>query len=118
MYGSADAHLVYGFNMNDYNTLFDYDWLYENFPVVECYGKDIVRCYLGEAVYGITCKIDVETGKISEISEPNKTMIHTLYYKYIEYIRTKNSGNIDRIKLGYHLVVSGWDETEHKMIRL
>lgn len=119
MYGCANGYLVYGFNMNDYNTLFDYNWLYENFPVVACYAKYIIRCCLGEAVYGIMCKMDTETGKIQDLSQTEKIMIDTLYYKYIEYIRNNNlCNNENKIILGYHIVVTGWDTTEHTSIRL
>ena len=117
MHGCANACIVYGFNLGTRNLKFDADWLDENYPGVDLYAHDIVRNYLGEPVYGFSCDSDIYTGVISKPSEEQKQMIQNLFHKYMEYMK-QNDENTDKIKLGYHVVVYGWDEEVHKEITL
>lgn len=122
MYGCGDACLVYGFNLNTRDIKFDDDWLYKNYPDIECYARDIVRNYLGEAIYGVRCDIDLLTGKVTGPEEKQEKMVVELYYKYLKYynkhdIRKYGKGAQD-VKLGYHLAVIGWDEEEHAVVNL
>ena len=118
MYGEAYPSIVYGFNMGNRDLIFDEVWLYKNFEDIECFAVDIVRNHLGEAIYGIQCYINIETGIVNGPIENNKDTIKKLYDKYIDYLRiTYKSQNYD-VKLGYHLAVRGWDEQEHETIIL
>ena len=118
MYGCGDACVVYGFNFGDRNSKFDSDWLYENYPKVECYAVDIVRNYLGEPIYGVVCDFDRNTGQAIGPSNKEKEIVKSLYNKYIQYLKEKNISILDNVELGYHLAVYGWDEEEHKIITL
>lgn len=115
MYGCSDAFLVYGFNIGGREYIIDYDYLYEVFPGISEYATDVIRNYLGEAIYGISCELDNETGQ-AIISDDKKVKVKSLYNKYVEYLGKKLSQKdfekkIKDIHLCFHLAVSGDYET-------
>ena len=118
MFGQAFPCLVYGFNLNNRSIKLDDDWLASNYPMIECYAIDIVRNYLGEAVYGIQCDIDTDTGLVTGPNEEEMQIIKELYNKYLTFYRNYQERDIENVKLGYHLAVLGWDEEEHELINL
>lgn len=107
MYGCSNAVLVYGFNMGNREYIIDSDYVDNMYPGVSLFAEDIVRHYLGEAVYGVCCNLNNETGEISVLDE-DKQMVIKLYEKYVEYVK----GNYGErmlldVTLGFRLVVSG-----------
>lgn len=118
MYGCADPVIVYGFNIGNRMSKFSNDWLSKNYPDVECYALDIVRCYLGEPVYGVCCTMDLSTGHITAPSEKEMETIKNLYDKYTEYMWENCKYRTGPIELGYHLALYGWDEEDHEDITL
>jgi len=119
MYGQSSPCLIYGFNLNERNIKIDASWLENNYPSISCVASDIVKNYLGEAIYGIHCELDTITGKVTEPTEQEKQMVRELYNKYILYYK-KNIGQkyINEVQLGYHLAVYGWDDEDHEEIYL
>ena len=121
MYGCSDAVLVYGFNMGNREYIIDYNYLADVFPGISQYANDVVRNYLGEAIYGISCGLNRETGQ-SIISDDDKQKVKQLYNKYIEYVKTNfdltYQERIKDIRFGFHLAVSGDYETCQKYIIL
>jgi hypothetical protein len=124
MYGCADPCLVYGFNLNHYNIKINKNWLYDNYPFIQCYGMSIVRNYLSEPIYGFQCHLEVLTGKVrydeeDTSFEEKEKVIRELYNKYVEYYKKCfNAKDVKNIQLGYHLAVTGWDSEEHVSIDL
>ncbi len=125
MYGCFDPNLVYGFNIGDRQHIIDPDYLEEDFPdILQC-ATDVVKHHLGEAVYGITCSLNPENGKVDIIDYNLEKVdkVNKLYEKYIEYLKTKMpecimNNRLKKIKLGYHLVVLGDYELCHEKIML
>ena len=120
MHGCSDACLVYGFNMGDSRYVFDNYYLNKDYPNVSEFAKNVVRNYLCEAVYGISCEIDKETGQ-AIIRDEEKEQVKKLYEKYVEYLREELSEKnfaikISKIQLCFHLVVSGDYERCHELI--
>ena len=110
MHGCSNAYLVYGFNMGDREYIIDCDYLESEFPDIYQYALDVVKNYLGEAIYGISCGLNDKTGQVF-ISDEDKEQVNELYNKYIEYVKTNFDLTykklIKKIKLGFHLAVSG-----------
>ncbi len=61
MYSCYDAYLVFGV-MDDRDMYLEPNWLEENFPSLSTYASDVVRNYMGNAVYGIQAHLDEKTG--------------------------------------------------------
>ena len=112
MFGCFDSYLVYGFKEGNRDESIDYDWLYDNWPYINKYAIDVVRCYLGEAAYGIACKID-DTGKIN-ISEEDKKTVELFYKEVKEY--KKNNDNLS--ELGFFTAMTGDYSSEHDIYTL
>lgn len=122
MHGCSDAVLVYGFNIGNRNFIIDYDYLADVFPDISQYAGDVVRNYLGEAIYGISCEINKNTGQ-AIISDENKEKVKKLYDKYIEYLnkhmtQKELKKKKKEIQLCFCLAVSGDYETCQKSIIL
>lgn len=118
MYGQAFPCLVYGFNLNASSIKLDEDWIASKYPLIQCYASDIVRNYLGEPVYGVQCEFDTYTGVIVPPNEEETQMIKELYEKYLEYYEQRFGQGGDRVNLGYHVALLGWDEEDHDVIVL
>ena len=86
MHGCSNAYLVYGFNMGDREYIIDCDYLESEFPDIYQYALDVVKNYLGEAIYGISCGLNDKTGQVF-ISDEDKEQVNELYDKYIEYLK-------------------------------
>lgn len=68
MYGCFDPCLVYGFAL-DRSYKIDNDFLNDHFPEVQCYSLDVVRCNVGDSVYGIPVKFCHATGAAKPFGE-------------------------------------------------
>jgi len=122
MYGCAQASIVYGFNMGNQEYIINTDWMEEGYPEIKLYAKDMARNYLGEAIYGMDCKLDIKNGSVS-IDEQSMSKVEALYDKYITYLKDTNKKiQFDRLKksinLGYQLAVSGYDYAGQRQIIL
>lgn len=60
MYGCFDGVLIYGIMEDSREKLLDETWLEANYPGVRVFAGDVVRNYMGNAVYGVTCSVDEE----------------------------------------------------------
>lgn len=114
MYGCSDPVLVYGFNTGNRDAIINPDYLARVFPDISEYARDVVRNYLGEAIYGIECGLNMETGQ-AIISDDDKQKVKQLYDKYVEYVKTNFDLTCEEIlkdcRLGFHLAVTGDYET-------
>ena len=122
MHGCSNAVLVYGFNMGDREFIIYYDYLEDKFPGISLYALDVVKNYLGEAIYGISCALDKKTGQ-AIISDENNEKVKKLYDKYIEYLKKHLTQKdfkkkMKEIQLCFHLAVSGDYETCQETIIL
>lgn len=122
MYGCSNADLIYGFNMGDRVYIIDNDYLVDVFPDISEYASEVVRNYLGEAIYGISCALDNKTGQ-AIISDENKEKVKKLYDKYIEHLKKHLTQKdfkkkTEKIQLCFHLAVSGDYETIQETIIL
>ena len=111
MFGCSDAVLVYGFNMGDREFIINYGYLDEKFPDIFLYARDVVKNDMGEAIYGISCGLDKETGQ-AIISDENKEKVKKLYDKYIEYLKKHLTQKdfkkkMKEIELCFRLAVTG-----------
>ena len=112
MHGCADPCLVYGFNFGDRNSKFDEDWLYENYPGIECYAADIVRNYLGEPIYGVACYFDNVNGKAITPSEEEQETVK-LYINEKSFFTTS-----DVLKLISEALSAKNETLEERVIRM
>jgi len=122
MHGCSDPSIVYGFNIGNREYIINQDWMEEFYPKISLYAMDIVRNCLGEAIYGISCKLDINTGAVS-IDPPYIDNVKELYDKYMTYLKdTKDNKTFNRckkeIKLGYHLGLYGYDDVCHEVINI
>ncbi len=99
MYGSFDAHLIYGWCENDRENSINDEWLDEN--NVTRYALDVVRYHIGESVYGVKCDVDKTTG-IPTVDEEDKKIVQNAHAK---------SGSVE--KIGFHLAMGGDYESQH-----
>lgn len=106
MHGCYDSCLIFGCNENNRNMILDNEWLTSKYPQINAYGLDVIRNYLGEACYGISCIIDINTG-VPSISEEDKQQVVKFYEEFKAY-----NSNEPGIKLGYYLCLFGDYETE------
>lgn len=114
-----NAEIVYGFNMGNGKYGLNWDMVYALFPDYEIYeyASEVIRDYLCDAVYGIVCQLDRETGHAT-IEEDKKIVVRRLYDAYLRHIE-KHPELMDKpIVLGFHKVVSGDYETRHDPIIL
>ena len=59
MYGCFGAYLVYGVADGTRHRILDREWLEENYPE---FGVYVVRTHMGEACYGVKCKVSRTLG--------------------------------------------------------
>ena len=122
MHGCANSVLVYGFNIGDREYIIDYKYLEDKFPGISEYASDVIRNCMGEAIYGISCALDMKTGQ-AIISDEDKDKVKNLYDKYVETMKIDLTQKdfkkkMKKIKLGFHLAVSGDYETFKERIIL
>ncbi len=122
MHGCSNASIVYGFNMGNREYIINQDWMEEFYPKISLYAMDIVRDCLGEAIYGISCKLDTNTGEVS-IEPQIIANVKELYDKYMTYLKnTTDKKTFNRykkeIKLGYHLGLYGYDDALQEVINI
>ena len=109
MFGCYDSYIVYGFKEGNRDTMVDLEWLYDNWSDITIYAIDIVRCHLGQASYGIACKIDSTTGVVS-IGENDKKYIELFYKRVKEYKKENGEDNLS--ELGFFTALTGDYQTE------
>jgi hypothetical protein len=122
MYGCSDASIVYGFNIGDRGFVINQLWMKKFYPEISLYAMDITRNYLGEAIYGISCGLDINTGAVS-IDPQSITKVKELYDKYMTYLKnTKDKKTFNRykkeIKIGYRLGLYGYDKVYQQDINI
>ncbi len=106
MYGQFDAYVVYGVAEGNRHRVLDPKWLAENFPNFGVYALDVVRMHMGEACYGVKCKVNRHVGMIAP-SEEIKKQADELFFKL-----NKNG------RIGYFQVISGdYDKSQHEVYR-
>ena len=109
MYGCFDPVFVYGFSVGDRETRLSEDWI-ESFGISE-FALDVVRGYLGEAVYGIRCSLDQETG-VMHISEEHKQKVIAAHSLYLAHI-----GECHSSKVQFYLALYGdYNVSQHEVL--
>lgn len=101
MYGCFDPDYVYGIIDDDNcrNMIFDEDEI-ETLGL-EIYAQDVVRNYLGNAVYGVSVEKTASKKQKSSVKDA------------MDYLK-KNYKNTDKLRMGYFLVIKGNWEVEHE----
>ena len=57
MYGCFDGCVVYGVMEEERERMLDAEWLQEHYPEIQTFASDVVRNYMGSAVYGNPCEL-------------------------------------------------------------
>ncbi len=109
MHSCYDAYVVYGIMESNRGIALSREWLEDYDIEMSHCASDVVRNYMGNAVYGYIVTLCEETGQ-ARATETQKESVERLHTLLCEYC-TKNGYDLPRI--GYHLVVSGDYETEH-----
>ena len=104
MYGCAYGHVVYGWCEGNTDNVINSDWLESN--GIDLFCSYQVKCHAGEAIYGLCCSVDVNTGN-SSIDETDKLIVQEAYNKLVKLYEGVE------IKLGYYIAVAGDMEWEH-----
>lgn len=104
MHGCANANVVYGWRDCDDDSVIDREWLdyKEIYLFCSCQVKNYAS---GNAIYGLPCKIDVNTG-ISFIDEIEKQKVQEAYTSFVIY-KEYDSEEAEIPKLGYYIAVDG-----------
>jgi hypothetical protein len=110
MYGCFDGYIVYGVADGTRYRLLDRSWLEEHYPDFGTYGLDVVRLHMGEACYGVRCKVSRTLG-VFDATEETKKKAQELFDKLVEYDNGENN-----VRIGYFQVISGdYDKSEHEV---
>jgi hypothetical protein len=101
MYGCFDGLIVYGWAVGHRNGA---PIEAEELPGdIEMFALDVVRNYMGEAVYGYPVHLDPIEGKII-ISDEAKARVKLALLHYKERVSTEEA---EQAKLGFYTVVTG-----------
>lgn len=111
MYGCFDAYIVYGVADGTRHRLLDREWLEKNYPEFGVYALGVVRMHMGEACYGVRCKVNRTFG-VFDPTEEQKMQAQTLYDQLVK------EGGGENVRIGYFEVISGDYATEHKVYTL
>lgn len=104
MHGCANGNVVYGWRDCDNDNVIDREWL--DYKEIYLFCSYQVKNYAsGNAIYGLPCKIDVNTG-IPFIDEIEKQKVHKAYTDFIIY-KEYDSKEAEIPKLGYYIGVDG-----------
>ena len=114
MYGQFDPFVIYGILESNRDKIVDSDWLQTNFPSLDTYASDVVRSYMGSAIYGIPVYLDPATGKAT-VDEEDKANVQRLYDRLCTYYNACGATQNDLPELGYHLAMSGDYYSEHEV---
>ena len=107
MYGCFDGYLVYGVADGTRHRVLDREWLEENYPEFGVYALDVVRLHMGEACYGVRCKVSRSLG-VFDPTEEEKKQAQELYNILID--------GENNARVGYFQVISGdYDKSEHEV---
>lgn len=116
MYGCAIPVLIYGWIENNSDMLLDPEWIETNYPFIDFYASETIRNHIYSGAYGIKCKL-TENGEIQSDHELEEE-VKKLYNLWCDYIKkqkkSKSKSKEELPTLGYHLVISGDYEWEHK----
>ena len=110
MYGCFDAYVVYGVADGTRHRVLDRKWLEENYPEFGVYALDVVRLHMGEACYGVKCKVSRTIG-VFDPTEETKKQVQELYDMLVDYDDEESN-----VRMGYFEVISGdYDKSEHEV---
>ena len=101
MYGYSFPIVIYGFTEGETNDVIDEAWLNEHYPGIQIRAAEMIRGYLSEAIYGIVCEYDVNTGE-PRISPADKNCVKAFFDKFMEY-----HGENRNATLGFYLGIVG-----------
>ncbi len=102
-YACVDPLIIYGWSEGNRDTCICYEWIEEH--NIEQYALDVVRGYMGEAVYGLPCPISLDTG-LPVISEEDRALVQQAYKDYL-------LSHPEADPLGFYLAVAGDYESDH-----
>jgi hypothetical protein len=107
MYSCYDCHLIFGWREVDRNAIIDPEWLNDKFDgEVEIFAEDIVRNYIGNAIYGVIVSYkSTNDGIVSSTESANKKEAITKIFEEIMTLR--GIENVEEHALGYHIAMSG-----------
>lgn len=77
MYGCFDGAVVYGVTEESREKMVDPAWLVEHHPKIGTFAADVVRNYLGNAVYGVVCQMCPETGR-AHVTDEERAAVDAL----------------------------------------
>jgi hypothetical protein len=110
MYGCFDAYVVYGVADGTRHRVLDRKWLEENYPEFGVYALDVVRLHLGEACYGVQCKVSRTLG-VFDPTEETRKQVQELYDMLVDY----DDGD-SNMRMGYFEVISGdYEKSQHEV---
>ena len=113
MYGCFYTYVVYGVADGTRYRVLDRDWLEENYPEFGVYALDVVRLHMGEACYGVKCKVNRTLGLLDPTEETRK-QVQELFERLGEY-----DGGENNVRMGYFEVISGdYEKSEHEVYTL
>ena len=113
MYGCFDAYVVYGVADGTRHRVLERSWLEEHYPEFATYALDVVRNHMGEACYGVRCKVNRTLG-VFDPTEETKKKAQELFDKLVEYDAGENN-----VRIGYFNVISGdYDKSDHEKYTL
>ncbi len=110
MYGCAEGSVVYGWNQGDEENKISCKDIES--VGLSIFTTEIIRGHMCEAVYGISCYLNEETG-IAGIAEENKKKVRDVFHKYIS-----EDCSEDDVTLGFRVCISGHDESHRTLIAL
>jgi hypothetical protein len=114
MYGQFDPFILYGILESNRDSVLDSDWLQSNFPSLDTYASDVVRNYMGSAIYGVPVYLDPKTGS-AYVSEEDRVIVQRLYDRLCAYYKARGASQNDLPEMGYFLAMSGDYECEHEV---
>ncbi len=105
-----DPLLIYGWREGNRDGKICEEWLEEH--NMKEYALDVVRGYLGEAVYGLPCQINEDTG-LPIISDEDRLQVQKAYQAFTE----NDTPSEQAPKLGFYIALTGDYMSEHYLYR-
>jgi hypothetical protein len=110
MYGCANGYMVYGWCEYSDDDVIDDQWVYYNDIRLFCSYQ--VKNYAGgNAIYGLTCEIDVNTG-FPNIDETEKQKVQKAYTNFVNFYKENDGEEAEIPILGYYIAIDGDMEWE------
>ena len=86
--------------------MLDCEWLAEHFPDIQMWASDVVRNYMGSAIYGYAVYLKRETGMCT-VPDKEKADVEALYERLCTHYRAQGVLEEDMPEMGYFLAMSG-----------